>query len=187
MGRKAGQPPLTRSTILAKALDVIDSAGLDALSMRRLGKELGVDPMAVYHHIPNKDELLSGVVQDVFAGMPEPPAAGPWQDRVRFWACSYRDLALAHPNLVLRIVTDARAVSIAAGHINESLESALVAGGLTPQAVSSGVGLIVDYVNGYVLAAASFPQPVKEEGFTFALNTILAGLVANGSVDALAE
>jgi AcrR family transcriptional regulator len=178
MGRRAGQAPLSRAKILATALEVIDEAGLEGLSMRRLGKELGVDPMAVYHHVPNKEELLRAVVHDVFSRMPSPATEGPWRDRVRSWAHAYRDLALAHPNLVLRIVTDAQAVSVAAGQINASLQAALETGGLPPRAVSGGVGLIVDYVNGYVLAAVSFTHPVKDKGFDFAIDTILAGLVA---------
>jgi TetR/AcrR family transcriptional regulator, tetracycline repressor protein len=159
MPRRAGQPPLTRDRIVTAALRLIDEAGLDALSMRRLGKELGVDPMAVYHHVKGKDALLRAVVQHVFAAMPPPATGGPWDERVRQWARAYRGLAEAHPNLVLRIVSDPAAVSVAAVHVNETLYAALEASGLPPKAVLRGANLVVDYVNGYALAFAAGPLP----------------------------
>jgi AcrR family transcriptional regulator len=145
---------LTRQRILAAALKLIDSFGLDALSMRRLGSELGVDPMSIYHHIPNKDALLHAVVEDVFARMPAPSGKGAWKRRVREWAHNYRAVALAHPNLVLQIVSDPAAVAVAAVHANESLYAALEASGLPARSVVRAADLVVDYVNGSVLPSA---------------------------------
>ena len=55
LGRpKAGQELLTRERILDAALRLVDEQGMAALSMRRLAAELGVDPMALYHHLPGK-------------------------------------------------------------------------------------------------------------------------------------
>ena len=54
--------PLTRERVLTAALEIVDREGLARLSMRRLGAELGVDPMAVYYHIPNKAALLDAMV-----------------------------------------------------------------------------------------------------------------------------
>jgi TetR/AcrR family transcriptional regulator, tetracycline repressor protein len=159
MPRRAGQTPLTRDRIVEAALRLVDEAGLDALSMRRLGKELGVDPMAVYHHVRGKEALLHGVVQHVFAAMTPPSDDGPWDERVRQWASAYRAMAEAHPNLVLRIVADPAAVAVAAVRINETLYAALDAAGLAPSEIRHGAGLIVDYVNGYTLAFAAGPIP----------------------------
>jgi TetR/AcrR family transcriptional regulator, tetracycline repressor protein len=159
MPRRAGQDPLTRDRIVDAALRLIDEVGLDRLSMRRLGAELGVDPMAVYHHVQGKDALLRAVVQHVFAAMPPPAADGPWEERVRQWARAYRALAEAHPNLVLRIVADPAAVSVAAVGINEALYAALDASGLPAPTVLRGANLVVDYVNGYALAFAAGPLP----------------------------
>ena len=71
---RAGEEALTRGRILVAALSLVDEEGIEALSMRRLAKELGVDPMAIYHHLPNKRALLSALVGQVFSGMrvPEP-------------------------------------------------------------------------------------------------------------------
>lgn len=153
MARPTGQGVLTRERIVAAALALIDESGLDVLSMRKLGGRLGVDPMSIYHHVPNKEALLRAVVQDVFAAMRVPPATGPWQQRVRGWANAYRDVARAHPNLVLRIVSDPDAVAVAAVWANESLYGALEASGLPAASAVRAADLVVDYVNGYMLGA----------------------------------
>lgn len=146
---------LTRPAILAAALDLVDEAGIGALSMRKLAVRLGVDPMSIYHHLPNKAAIVSGLVGTVFSTMAPVPADGPWPDRVRAWARAYRDLALAHPNLVLQIVTDSAAASEAAVLISEPLYAAFDAAGLPPAQVSTAAGVLVDFVNGYALAAGA--------------------------------
>lgn len=152
MAASAGREPLTDDRIHEAALQLIDEAGLHALSMRRLGTELGVDPMAVYRHIPGKDDLLRGLVKRVFAEMPVPADKGPWAHRVRQWAQAYRSVAQAHPNLVLRIVTEPGVVAIAAVQANETLYRALELSGLRPTDVVRAADIIVDFVNGSVLA-----------------------------------
>src|SRR5829696_938501 len=57
--------PLTRARVLQAAVDLADRDGIDALSMRKLGQELGVDAMALYRHVQGKDDLLGGVVEVV--------------------------------------------------------------------------------------------------------------------------
>jgi AcrR family transcriptional regulator len=171
MPRRAGREPLSRERIVSTALRLIDDVGLDRLSMRRLGSELGVDPMAVYHHVPNKEALLEAVVHQVFSGMPPPPPDGPWQDRVRRWAETYRAVAQDHPNLVLRIVSDPAVVAVAAVLANEALYAALDAAGLSPGEVVRAADLVVDYVNGFALGqvAAAHASAAAVEAFQAAL------------------
>jgi AcrR family transcriptional regulator len=137
---------------------VVDAAGPEGLTMRRLAAELGVDPMAVYHYFPGKRAILLALVADVFARIGPVDAASRWQDQLREWASAYRALARAHPGLALSIVGDAEAVGIAALHANEPLVAALQASGpaLGPEAVAGAIALLVDYVNGCVLPEA-FP------------------------------
>ncbi|WP_232662913.1 TetR/AcrR family transcriptional regulator [Pseudonocardia sp. TRM90224] len=149
------QPGLTRQAILTAALALVDEHGLDTLSMRRLASELGVDPMSIYHHLPNKAAIVSGLVGEVFSRMPLELPAGTWQERVRAWAEAYRGLARAHPNLVLQIVTDSAAVSEAAIAISEPLYAALDAAGLAAAEVIAAADTIVDFVNGNALGAAA--------------------------------
>jgi AcrR family transcriptional regulator len=91
---------LTREMLTAAALRIVDTQGLDALSMRRLGQELGVDPMAAYRHIPNKGILLDAIVEAVMAEINTDAvdASAPWQDQLRTLALSYLATLMAHPH-----------------------------------------------------------------------------------------
>lgn len=91
---------LTREMLTAAALRIVDSDGLDALSMRRLGSELRVDPMAAYRHIPNKGILLDEVVEAVISEIDTDAvdASLSWQDQLRALALSYLATLMAHPN-----------------------------------------------------------------------------------------
>jgi AcrR family transcriptional regulator len=181
MGRRAGATPLTPERIYTAALDIVDSEGLDRLSMRKLGSALGVDPMAIYHHLPNKDALFHGMVAFVFSRLTRPTESGSWKARVRQWARSYRAIVVAHPNLVLEVVTRPDAVAVAASHANDSLHRALEGSGLRPVDVVRSGDVIVDYVNGSVLAAArgELPSDVVDEldaSFDFGLGLVIAGI-----------
>lgn len=60
--KKHQREPLTREKIVETALEILDADGVEGLSMRRLGDALGVEAMALYHHFPNKDAILDGVL-----------------------------------------------------------------------------------------------------------------------------
>jgi len=96
--------PLGRERVLRAAIDLADQAGIGALTMRRLGQELGVEAMTLYYHVANKDEILNGMV-DVVVGEFELPATGPeWKAALRGAAISAHQVLLRHrwaANLVL--------------------------------------------------------------------------------------
>jgi AcrR family transcriptional regulator len=89
--------PLTRERILATAVELADRSGAEALSMRRLGQELGVDPMALYRHVRNKDDLLDGVLAVVVGQMEPAPAGLAWRPGLRELAMNARQVMLHHP------------------------------------------------------------------------------------------
>ena len=89
--------PLNRERVLRAAVDLADREGIDALSMRRLGQELGVEAMSLYNHVGGKDDLLDGMV-DVIIGEIEPaPESGPWQQAARDRILSARRTMRRHP------------------------------------------------------------------------------------------
>lgn len=89
--------PLTRDRVLRAAVDLADSTGIDALSMRKLAQTLGVVPMALYKHVANKEELFDGML-DVVVGEIDPPVAdADWQRAVRERILSARRSLLRHP------------------------------------------------------------------------------------------
>lgn len=84
-GRKRGKPPaLTEDQIVDAALSVIRSEGLDALSMRRLSRELGRSAMAAYWYVEDKRQLLDLVAKKMLAKVPLPdPQSGTWDEQLR--------------------------------------------------------------------------------------------------------
>jgi AcrR family transcriptional regulator len=97
--------PLTRERILRTALALADREGIEAISMRRLGAELGVEAMSIYNHLPNKAAILDGVVETVINDIDLPDDVTDWKACIREVARSYRELALAHPHIVSLIAT----------------------------------------------------------------------------------
>jgi AcrR family transcriptional regulator len=96
--------PLSRERVLEAAIGLADEAGIETLSMRKLGQELGVEAMSLYNHVANKDDILGGMV-DIVMGKIELPADGAdWKVAIRKTAMSAYQVLLGHPwaaNLVL--------------------------------------------------------------------------------------
>jgi AcrR family transcriptional regulator len=156
---RAGQEPLTRERILGAALRIVDEEGLEALSMRRLAADLGVNPMSIYYHLPGKRAVVSGLVEVVFSQMRMPPSEGlPWQERVRAYAHAYRGIVRSHPALALQIVSDAAAVSDAVLLGGEPLYEALEEAGLPLAMIVRAADSLVDFVHGFALGEASNPS-----------------------------
>ena len=77
-GRGKGRTgPVTPEAVVDAALRVIDDEGLDALTMRRLAHDLGVEPVTIYRQLPNKDAILAGVAEKLWREMAPPDAAAP--------------------------------------------------------------------------------------------------------------
>lgn len=90
---------LTREAVVTAALDIVDRDGAHALTMRALGRELGVDPMAAYNHVPNKSAVLDGVVEAVWADLELPePHSRHWREQLAEIARAMRRTLLRHPN-----------------------------------------------------------------------------------------
>ena len=94
--------PLSKDRVLATAIALADAHGIESVTMRRLAEELDVEAMSLYHHLPNKEAVLNGVVDLVFAeivaGLPD-LAATPsnWKAAVRQRALAARAVLLRHP------------------------------------------------------------------------------------------
>jgi AcrR family transcriptional regulator len=102
---RADRAGLSREQVLDAALELVDRDGVTALSMRRLGAELGVEAMTLYHYLPNKDALLDGIVERVLAQAETAPPDGPWDAALTSYARSLRAVLLRHPGAVLLVAT----------------------------------------------------------------------------------
>ncbi|WP_253250271.1 TetR/AcrR family transcriptional regulator [Arthrobacter globiformis] len=113
--RRAGRPVggvLDKGGITEAALRLIEKKGYDGLTMAALARSLNVAPSALYNHVKSKGDVLL-LVEDHLASLVDVSAfgAGPWEDAVRKWAWSYRDVFSRHTPLIPVIavlpVTDA--------------------------------------------------------------------------------
>ena len=75
--------PLTKDRVLKAAIRLADKGGIDSLSMRKLGQELGVEAMSLYNHVKNKDEVLDGIVEAVVREVEVPSADIDWKAALR--------------------------------------------------------------------------------------------------------
>lgn len=92
---------VTKELLFEKALEIVDAEGLDALSMRRLASEVGVEAASLYHHVPNKDALLDGVLVRMREEIHIPdPIPQDWRDLMEAIFDEYGRVLAAHPHLV---------------------------------------------------------------------------------------
>ena len=105
MPSAAARRPLSRDRVLRAAVALADRSGIDALTMRRLGQELGVEAMSLYKHVANKDDVLDGIVDLVVDDIEVPPTGTPWRPAMRARAVSAHAVLLAHPWAALQIMS----------------------------------------------------------------------------------
>lgn len=161
---RRGRPPrLTRTQILAAALHLADERGLDGLTMRRLGTELGVDPMAVYGHVPDKAALVDGLVEIVMAEIVVPAPTGEWADDLRAVTRSARVTLLTHPAVVALLGTRPPVTPAAFG-LAEATTAILLAAGFTAEQAMDGFDCAGRLVVGHVLAEAGRPPGGEVDG-----------------------
>ena len=90
---------MSRRRVLEEAVRFVDREGLEALTMRKLGAELGVEAMSLYNHVPNKGALLDGMVEVLLGELEVPPENHGWEERIREGYRAFRRLAHEHSNV----------------------------------------------------------------------------------------
>ncbi|MFF0463154.1 TetR/AcrR family transcriptional regulator [Streptomyces mexicanus] len=93
----APRPVLTHARIVAAALAIADTDGLDAVSMRRLATELGVSAMTCYRYVSGKDDIIELMLDRVRAEMLLEQPDGFWKEVLRASALRFREVVLRHP------------------------------------------------------------------------------------------
>ena len=169
--RKANTPVLTRERIVAAAIGLVDRDGLDALSMRGLAGELGVGPMTLYYHVPDRaalDDLIFDAVMGEVDLSGDDPGRDPLE-RAMHVGYALRTALLAHPNTVpITLTRSARTP----GQLRpvEHMLGILYDIGLEPTDAIAAVDVIGQYVFGTTLAYVNHltqdapPPDVPETG-----------------------
>lgn len=91
---------LTRDRVVEAALRIMDEEGLEAVTMRRVAREVGVEAMSLYHHVRDKEDLLDGICTRVMQDFRFPDEDRPWIEVARDGAREWRRVLRDHPNVM---------------------------------------------------------------------------------------
>jgi AcrR family transcriptional regulator len=154
--------PLSRDRILRAAVAVADRGGFDSLSMRNLAEELGTAPMSLYRHVANKEDLLDGMIDIVFAEV-EFPSGGDWQSAMRQRAISMHDALRRHPWAIGRMESRRRAGPANLRYHNDTMASLREDAGFSfPMAVHA-YSVMDSYIYGFTQQEKALPSDIPAE------------------------
>ncbi|MFI9633175.1 TetR/AcrR family transcriptional regulator [Nocardia sp. NPDC051929] len=165
--QRTGRPArISRAEILAAANSVIDAEGVAKLTMRRLATELGCTPMALYHHVRDKEDLLRLLLNEyadqvAWPDLPEEP-----RERVRVAARAMHDVLAARPWIV-EILTADDLLGVSALWVSESIVDGFVAGGLPLDRAAQAYRVIWHYTAGDLIVRARSARRAAEDRPTF--------------------
>jgi AcrR family transcriptional regulator len=150
--RARRRPPLTRERIVRAALRLMDTEGLEAVTMRRIGRELGVEAMSLYNHVEDKEDILDGICELVMSEFEFPEPTDDWAESARRGARSWRRLLKAHPD-VMRLFAQERGPvrSIDSMRPMEYALGLLRASGLSDRDTAQAFHAFGGYIQGFVI------------------------------------
>jgi len=148
--------PVNRERTLEVALAVADGEGIEAVTMRRLGRELGVEAASLYHHVRGKDQILDGLVDVIAAEIELPTASTDWREAVSERAHRTRAVLLRHPWAV-SLMASRNSPGPATLGLLESGIRFFREGGFSIVAAAHAISTVDSYVHGFVLQEVNLP------------------------------
>jgi AcrR family transcriptional regulator len=155
-GKAKERLPLSRERAVEAAIALADAEGIEALSMRRLARELGVEAMSLYHHVANKDDILDGMVDAVFAEIDLPRDDTDSRTSMRERAVSQRAALLRHP-WALNLMESRRSPGPETLKHHDAVIGAIRRAGFSLPMTAHAIALLDAYVYGYVLQELTLP------------------------------
>jgi AcrR family transcriptional regulator len=160
-GRAKERAPLSKERVLRAALALADEVGIESLSMRRLGEELGVEAMSLYKHVANKDDILDGIVDLVASEIALPAIGGDWKMAMRRRAISAHGVLLRHPWATMLIVSRANVGPAMLRYVDRTI-GCLREAGFSYAMADHAWNAIDNHVYGFTLQKLSFPFQPEE-------------------------
>jgi AcrR family transcriptional regulator len=152
---------LARERVLLAAIDLADTGGVEALTMRRVAQELGVVAMSLYNHVANKDDLLDGMVDLVFGEIGPPPRGADWKTALRQRAFSARTVLARHPWAIGLMGSRSRPRPATVRH-HDAMIGVLWEAGFSVATAAHASSLLDSYLYGFALQQASSPVTTSE-------------------------
>ncbi len=153
---------LTRQRVIAAAVTLADAIGVDALTIRKLAAELDVKPMTIYHHVPNKEAIIDGMVDLVFSEIDLPPTDVDWKTAIRQRCSSARTVLARHP-WAAPLMESRTSPGPATLRHHDAVLGCLRAGGFSIEMTAHAYALIDAFVYGFALQEASLPATAGDE------------------------
>ena len=154
--------PLSRERVLRAAIDRADTGGIEALSMRKLAQELGVEAMSLYNHVANKDDLLDGMVDLVFGEIGLPARGADWKTAMRQRAIAAREALARHPWAIGLMESRSRPGPATLRH-HDAVIGCLREAGFSIAMAAHAYSVLDSYIYGFALQQASLPFKTSEE------------------------
>ena len=154
--------PLTKARVLQAAVDLADREGLGALTMRRLGAELGVEAMSLYKHVANKEAILDGIVELVIGEIEVPTDGTDWKQAMRHRAVSARQVLSRH-SWAIGLLEARGSTGPNALHYVDSILGILRTVGFSITLSVHAFWLLDSYIYGQVIQETSLPFSTSEE------------------------
>ena len=148
--RPPSRQPLTPERIISAAVRVADQGGAAAVSMRRIADALGVEAMALYHHVPNKEAILDRAVDAVFAEIDLPTPKQEWRTALEARCWSARQTLTRH-SWVLTLIESRDHVGPARLRHHDAVLGVMLDAGLAAVAAVQAMSMLDSYVYGFVL------------------------------------
>jgi TetR/AcrR family transcriptional regulator, tetracycline repressor protein len=176
-----------QAEVVDRALVVLDTYGLADLTMRRLAGELGVQPSALYHHFPNKQQLLAAVADEILTRGRRTPRPAAWDARVESVCTELRDAMLAYRDGA-ELVATVRSFGLGAATPYDELAAALTDGGLDADLVPTASRTLLHFVFGHAVDEQTHLQagsvgaiddaPRDDSDFALGLTIVVDGIRA---------
>ena len=160
--RSTARPRLTRNLILEAGVALADREGIEALSMRKLGGELGVEAMSLYNHVASKSDLLDGMVDLVFSEIVSPSGEGSWQQQMRNRVGSAREALKSHP-WAIGLMDSRLTPGPATLRHHDAVIGVLRQAGFPVEMAAHAYSVLDSYLYGFVLQEISLPFDSPEE------------------------
>jgi AcrR family transcriptional regulator len=154
--------PLSKERVLRAAVELADRGGLESLSMRKLADELGVGAMSLYHYVPNKEELLDGMVDIVFDEIELPTTDADWKTALRRRAISTRE-ALNRHRWAVGLMESRMTPGPASFRLHNAVLGTLREAGFSIELTIQAYSVQDAYIYGFALQEKSVPFETAEE------------------------
>ncbi len=161
--------PLSRDRVLRAAIRLADEGGLEAVSMRKVGRVLRVEAMSLYKHVANKDDILDGIADLVTADFEVPSGDVDWKTAMRRGAISAHEVLLRHPWASSLVESRTNAGPARLRYL-DAVIGALSAAGFEMPTVMRAVMALDSHTYGFVLQEVAWPfdaEKAPEAAATF--------------------